>query len=91
MLTAAELSLVQSSQVKYLMILALGFVAPLELLAGIFTFLARNERAATGLTLLGAAWSGTALILLGTSAAEADRPPARSGQGLPAADRPMPA
>jgi uncharacterized protein len=64
LLTAVELGWVPAGQVKDLMILVLAFVAPLELLAGIFAFLARDVGAATGLTLLGAAWTGTALLLL---------------------------
>ncbi len=64
LLTAAELGWTPAAQLKLLMILVLGFVAPLEVLSGIFAFLARDVGAATGLTLLGAAWIGTALILL---------------------------
>lgn len=38
------------------MLLVLEFVAPLELLSGIFAFLARDVGAATGLTLLAATY-----------------------------------
>jgi succinate-acetate transporter protein len=40
-------------------------VAPLEALAGIFAFLARDSGAATALSMLGAAWAATALTVLG--------------------------
>ena len=49
------------------MILVLSFVSPPELLAGFFAFLARDVGVATGLTLLGATWAGTALLLLSGS------------------------
>jgi uncharacterized protein len=39
----------------------LAFVVPLELLAGVFAFLARDSGAATALALLGAAWAGVAV------------------------------
>jgi succinate-acetate transporter protein len=74
LLTAVELGWVPAGQVKDLMILVLAFVTPLELLAGIFAFLARDVGAATGLTLLGAAWAGTALLLI--TGSTADRSPA---------------
>ena len=38
------------------MVMVLAFVAPLQALAGIFAFLARDNCAATALTVLGAAW-----------------------------------
>jgi succinate-acetate transporter protein len=66
LLTALELSWVPLAQDRSLVILVLAFVAPLELLAGIFAFLARDGGAATGLTLLGAAWAGTGTVLLST-------------------------
>jgi uncharacterized protein len=47
------------------MIMVLAFVAPLEMISGLFAFLARDVGAATGLSLLGAAWAATALALLG--------------------------
>ena len=42
------------------MVMVLAFVVPLEALAGIFAFLARDSGAATALSLLGAAWAETA-------------------------------
>jgi hypothetical protein len=64
LLTALELQWVQPVQDHQLMILVLAFVAPLEILAGVFAFLARDAGAATGLTMLGAAWTGTAIVVL---------------------------
>jgi succinate-acetate transporter protein len=47
------------------MIMVLAFVVPLEIIAGLLAFPARDVGAATGLSLLGAAWAATALALLG--------------------------
>lgn len=55
LLTALELGWVPASQGSAIMILILAFVVPLEMIAGIFGFLARDGGAATGLTLLAAA------------------------------------
>ena len=59
LLTALKLHWVPLPQTRSLMllVLVLAFVAPLEILAGVFAFLARDSGAATGLTLLGAAWA----------------------------------
>jgi hypothetical protein len=65
LLTALELRWVPLSQGKSLMVMVLAFVAPLEVLAGIFAFLARDSGAATALSILGAAWTATALTVLG--------------------------
>jgi uncharacterized protein len=46
------------------MVMVLAFVAPLEVLAGVFAFLARDSGAATALSMLGAAWTATALTVL---------------------------
>ena len=48
------------AQGRSVMLLVLAFVVPLEALAGVFAFLARDGGAATGLGLLAAAWVGTA-------------------------------
>lgn len=64
LLTALELYWVPVSQGKDLMLLVLAFVAPLELLAGIFAFLARDSGAGTALLLLGAAWAAVSLTVL---------------------------
>jgi succinate-acetate transporter protein len=64
LLTALELQWVPLAQGRSLMMLVLAFVVPLEALAGIFAFLARDGGAATGLSLLAAAWAGTALTVL---------------------------
>ena len=63
LLTALELKWVPSAQGRELMVMVLAFVAPLEMLAGIFAFLARDSGAATALSLLGAAWTATALTV----------------------------
>jgi hypothetical protein len=65
LLTALELQWVPLAQGRSLMVLVLAFVVPLEALAGVFAFLARDGGAATGLSLLAAAWAGTALTVLG--------------------------
>lgn len=70
LLTALELKWVPLAQDRQLMILVLAFVTPLEILAGVLAFLARDSGAATGLTMLGAAWAGTAItVLTGTPGA----------------------
>jgi succinate-acetate transporter protein len=73
LLTALELHWVPVTQGSTIMVLVLAFVAPLEMLAGVFAFLARDSGAATALSMLGAAWTATALTVLrsppgGTSA-----------------------
>lgn len=64
LLTAAELHWTPLAQTSSLMIMVLAFVAPLELIAGLFAFPARDAGTATGLCLLGAAWAATALTVL---------------------------
>jgi succinate-acetate transporter protein len=64
LLTALELQWVPPAQVSALMVMVLAFVVPLELLAGVFAFLARDSGAASALTLLGAAWAAVALTVL---------------------------
>jgi succinate-acetate transporter protein len=64
LLTTLELHWVPLAQGNALMVMVLAFVAPLELLAGLFAFLARDSGAATALSLLGAAWTATALTVL---------------------------
>jgi succinate-acetate transporter protein len=63
LLTALELQWVPLDQGTTLMVMVLAFVVPLEVLAGIFAFLARDSGAATALSLLGAAWATTALTV----------------------------
>jgi uncharacterized protein len=65
LLTALELQWAPPDQGRSLMIMVLAFVVPLEALAGIFAFLARDSGAATALSLLSAAWAATALTVLG--------------------------
>jgi hypothetical protein len=64
LLTALELHWVPPAQGSTLMVMVLAFVAPLQALAGLFAFLARDSGAATALTMLGAAWAATALTVL---------------------------
>lgn len=64
LLTAIELKWVPLAQTKQLLILVLVFVVPLELLSGFLAFLARDVGAASGLSLLGAAWAGTATVMI---------------------------
>jgi hypothetical protein len=64
LLTALELNWVPPAQGSTLMVMVLVFVVPLEALAGVFAFLARDSGAATALTMLGAAWAATALTVL---------------------------
>jgi hypothetical protein len=67
------------AQASTLMVMVLAFVAPLQALAGIFAFLARDNGAATALTTLGAAWTAIALTVL--------RTPPRPAPRLPVAPR----
>jgi GPR1/FUN34/yaaH family len=62
LLTALELHWVPVAQGSTLMVIVLAFVAPLEALAGLFAFLARDSGAATALSMLGAAWAATAAL-----------------------------
>ena len=65
LLTAMELHWAPLAQrARLLMIMVLAFVAPLELISGLFAFPARDAGAATGLSLLGANWVATALTVL---------------------------
>ncbi|MEU2711358.1 GPR1/FUN34/YaaH family transporter [Streptomyces sp. NPDC007205] len=75
LLTAVQLSWVPLAQSRPLMLLILVFVVPLELLSGIFAFLARDSGAACGLSVLGCAWAGSALVTL-------SGPPGQPSPGL---------
>ncbi len=68
LLSALELHWAPVTDGKQLMIMILAFVVPLELISGLFAFLARDHGAATGLTLLSAAWTAIAITVLGTPA-----------------------
>lgn len=65
MLTALELHWVPLTETRTLLIAVLAFVVPLEALAGIFAFLARDSGVATGLSMLSAAWATTGVVMLG--------------------------
>ncbi|MER6028821.1 GPR1/FUN34/YaaH family transporter [Streptomyces sp. NPDC001851] len=75
LLTAVQLSWVPLAQSRPLMLLILVFVVPLQLLSGIFAFLARDSGAACGLSVLGCAWAGSALVIL-------SGPPGQPSPGL---------
>jgi hypothetical protein len=64
LLTAVELHWAPLAQTRLLMIMVLAFVAPLELISGLFASPARDAGAATGLSLVGAAWAAAALTVL---------------------------
>lgn len=64
LLSAIELTWTPVATTAQVAVLVLAFVAPLEVLSGLFAFLARDSGAATGLTTLGAAWAATAINLL---------------------------
>jgi succinate-acetate transporter protein len=58
---------------KTIAFLLLGFVVPLELLATIFCFLARDTVAATGLGLFSGAWLASALTLMNAPPGQTDK------------------
>ncbi|MEU9481451.1 GPR1/FUN34/YaaH family transporter [Streptomyces sp. NPDC048191] len=64
LLSAVQLEWVPLEQSRPVMLLVLVFVVPLQLLAGVFAFLSRDGGAACGLSVLGCAWAGTALVTL---------------------------
>ncbi len=64
LLSAVELHWTPLAQTRPLMIMILAFVVPLELIAGLLAFPARDVGAATGLSLLSAAWAATAVTVL---------------------------
>jgi succinate-acetate transporter protein len=64
LLTALQLNWTPVSTTAQVAVFVLAFVVPLELLSGIFAFLARDSGAATGLTTLSAAWAATAVTLV---------------------------
>ncbi len=64
LLSVQQLQWVPLAQTPALMLLTLVFVVPLELLAGIFAFLARDGGAACALCVLSATWAGTSLVTL---------------------------
>ncbi|MEW2157870.1 GPR1/FUN34/YaaH family transporter [Streptomyces sp. NPDC007189] len=64
LLTAVQLQWVPPAQSRPVMLLVLVFVVPLELVSGLLAFLARDGGAACGLSVLGCAWAGNALVSL---------------------------
>ncbi|WP_369165444.1 hypothetical protein [Streptomyces sp. AFD10] len=63
-LSSLQLGWVPPAQSGILLLLVLIFVVPLQLVGGIFAFLARDAGAGTALLLLGAAWAGTSVTSL---------------------------
>lgn len=64
LLTALELHWAGKEQTASLMLLVLVFVVPLELLAAVFAFLARDGGAASALAVFAGVWAGSALTML---------------------------
>jgi uncharacterized protein len=64
LLSALELQWVPAAEGHSLMVMALAFVVPLEILAAVLAFLARDVGAATGLAILGSAWAATSITVL---------------------------
>lgn len=69
-LSSLQLGWVPTGQSSVLLLLVLIFVVPLQFVAGLFAFLARDAGAGTAMLLLGAAWAGTSVTSL-------DSPPGR--------------
>lgn len=69
-LSSLQLAWVPAGQSSILLLLVLIFVVPLQSVAGLFAFLARDAGAGTAMLLLGAAWAGTSVTSL-------DSPPGR--------------
>ena len=65
LLTALELQWVPLAEGRSLMTMALAFVVPLEGLAAVLAFLARDVGAATGLSVLASAWAATSITVRG--------------------------
>ncbi|MEE1819561.1 GPR1/FUN34/YaaH family transporter [Streptomyces sp. SP18ES09] len=63
-LSTLQLGWVPLAQSEVLLLLILIFVVPLQFIAGIFAFLARDAGAGTALLLLGASWAGTSVTSL---------------------------
>jgi len=64
LLTAYEAHWIPYSEQRVVAALALGFVVPLEALASVFGFLARDTAGGTTMGLFAASWVGNALLLL---------------------------
>ncbi|SDO94317.1 GPR1/FUN34/YaaH family transporter [Actinacidiphila guanduensis] len=70
LLTALELHWVPQGQTSALMLLVLVYAVPLELLAAVFAFLARDAGAACALAVFAGVWAGSALTMaMGTPGA----------------------
>lgn len=64
LLAATEVQWIHSSEKLALIAVLLAFVAPLELLAGLFAFLSRDTGSATAMTIFGASWIALSLYFL---------------------------
>ncbi|MDX3061551.1 MULTISPECIES: GPR1/FUN34/YaaH family transporter [Streptomyces] len=69
-LSTLQLGWVPLAQSSVLLLLLLIFVVPLQFIAGLFAFVARDAGAATALLLLGAAWAGTSVTSLNSPPGE---------------------
>jgi succinate-acetate transporter protein len=63
LLTALELHWVPEQQTRQVMLLVLVFVVPLELVAAVFAFLARDAGAASAMGVFAGVWAGGALTM----------------------------
>ncbi|MGW8486728.1 acetate uptake transporter family protein [Streptomyces sp. NPDC055886] len=63
-LSSLQLGWVPTAQSEVLLLLVLIFVVPLQLVGGIFAFLARDAGSGTALLLLSGAWAGTSVTSL---------------------------
>lgn len=64
LLAAVELQWIRSSETIPLICVLLGYVAPLEILAGIFSLLSRDTGAGTAMCIFGAGWVALSLSYL---------------------------
>ncbi|MFD6415306.1 acetate uptake transporter family protein [Streptomyces sp. NPDC060194] len=69
-LSTLQLEWVPLDQSEVLLILVLIFVVPLQLIAGLFAFAARDAGAGTALLLLSATWAGTSVTSLDSAPGE---------------------
>jgi len=70
LLTGLQLGWVPMEGTRTIAVMLVAFVGPLEVLAGIIAYLARDAGSATALGILGAAWIGTGSALLATTPAQ---------------------
>jgi succinate-acetate transporter protein len=73
MLSLQQLGAIPQSEASSVALILLGFVAPLMLIASLFSFLARDTVAGTALGLFAGAWLATALNLLSASSGQTSK------------------